>query len=107
MDPLQQRGPHPAAPLVDRDDASSVASFENVEAVGTFVPPPPPPPFGLSIPPPLNFKVLKVDGKVPEVLYVLKYIGWNDRIVDCKWILPNIPFILDLLLTDLLPRSSK
>ncbi|KAI0907534.1 hypothetical protein F4823DRAFT_602457 [Ustulina deusta] len=28
--------------------------------------------------------VLRVDGKVPSVLHVLKYIGWNDAVVECR-----------------------
>ncbi|KAI1276462.1 hypothetical protein F5Y07DRAFT_366793 [Xylaria sp. FL0933] len=28
--------------------------------------------------------VLRIDGKVPPVLHVLKYIGWNDAIVECR-----------------------
>ncbi|KAI0453699.1 hypothetical protein F5B21DRAFT_478216 [Xylaria acuta] len=28
--------------------------------------------------------VLRVDGKVPPVLHVLKYIGWNDAVVECR-----------------------
>ncbi|KAI0876285.1 hypothetical protein GGS24DRAFT_452016 [Hypoxylon argillaceum] len=28
--------------------------------------------------------VLRVDGKVPSVLHVLKYIGWNDNVVECR-----------------------
>ncbi|KAJ8127098.1 hypothetical protein O1611_g6538 [Lasiodiplodia mahajangana] len=28
--------------------------------------------------------VLRVDGKVPSVLHVLKYIGWNEAVVECR-----------------------
>ena len=28
--------------------------------------------------------ILKVDGKVPSILYVLKYVGWNNAVVECR-----------------------
>lgn len=68
----------------DIDDDASIVSFEHLPVSrGRVVPPPK--------------TVLKVDGKVPDVLYVLKYIGWNDKVVECKY--STTPRYQDLSLT--------
>ncbi|KAF4464761.1 TOB3 (member of AAA-ATPase family) [Fusarium albosuccineum] len=58
--------------VVEGDDASSVVSFEDISH--RVVRARKPQPRG----------VLKVDGKVPDVLHVVKYIGWNDKVVDYR-----------------------
>ncbi|KAJ3506859.1 hypothetical protein NM208_g16028 [Fusarium decemcellulare] len=62
--------------VVEGDDASSVVSFEDISH--RVVRARKPQPRG----------VLKVDGKVPDVLHVVKYIGWNDKVVDCEYLSP-------------------
>ncbi|KAF4974139.1 hypothetical protein FZEAL_8904 [Fusarium zealandicum] len=52
------------------DDASSIVSFEDIPHRAARG--------GKSS----SKEVLKIDGKVPDVLHVVKYIGWNDRVVD-------------------------
>ncbi|CAM1504526.1 Fc.00g021170.m01.CDS01 [Cosmosporella sp. VM-42] len=60
------------ARFVQDDDASSINSFEDINVrLGK-----------VKIDP--SRQILKVDGKVPDVLYVLKYIGWNDKIIDYR-----------------------
>ncbi|KAI5467372.1 hypothetical protein BGZ63DRAFT_344641 [Mariannaea sp. PMI_226] len=73
----------------DLDDTSSEVSFEELHRRGTPV-------FHRRPPPPAKKAVLKVDGKVPELLYVLKYIGWNDRVVECKEIIMMRTYALTL-----------
>ncbi|KAF7558082.1 hypothetical protein G7046_g5869 [Stylonectria norvegica] len=55
------------------DDTSSLASFEHY-------PPRPIKPPGR----PKKKGFLKVDGKVPPVVYVLKFIGWNDKVIEYR-----------------------
>lgn len=60
------------------EDNSSMASFEQLGRRALH------PHYPRTPIPHLPKTVLKVDGKVPDLLYVLKYIGWNDRVVECK-----------------------
>ena len=58
------------------DDSSSVASYS--------VPPPPPPPrnwIDLKYPKFVPKEQLKVDGKTPDVIHSLEYIGWRNTTV--------------------------
>ncbi|KAI1265447.1 hypothetical protein F5Y18DRAFT_386613 [Xylariaceae sp. FL1019] len=57
-------------PTLTRSD-----TIESFEEVGTKI---------LRATDPESAGVLKVDGKVPSVLHVLKYIGWNDAVVECR-----------------------
>jgi hypothetical protein len=62
--------PHPD--IVGQDDASSIVSFEDISRkVGR-------------VKKPASKGVLKIDGKVPDVIHIIKYIGWNDKVVDSK-----------------------
>lgn len=68
----------------DTDSASVVSFFDEIPApTGSAVPSPPPPPFGV-LPRKHRAPVLKIDGKVPDVLYKLKYLGWNDKVVQSR-----------------------
>lgn len=63
--------PHPLR-MAGGDDASSIVSFEDISRkVG-------------GAKKPSSRGVLKINGKVPDVLHVIKYIGWNDKVVDSK-----------------------
>lgn len=69
-------------PNIVDDDIESVVSYDDIAPISPLpmptinkFPPPPPPP---------DFRVLKIDGKIPDVLFVLKYIGWSDRIVGYR-----------------------
>ncbi|KAK7430100.1 hypothetical protein QQZ08_003284 [Neonectria magnoliae] len=58
----------------DIDDNSSIVSFDSIprepsRTLRAAIKPKP---------------ILKVDGQVPHVLYVLKYIGWNDKVVEYR-----------------------
>jgi hypothetical protein len=73
--------PQPHEVQIFDDDTSSIASFEDI---------PPrhrPRTRNLSrriISPPPKREILKVDGKVPDVIHVVKYLGWRDNVVECK-----------------------
>lgn len=62
--------PHPD--IVGPDDASSIVSFEDISRKVVIAKKP------------ASKGVLKIDGKVPDVLHIIKYIGWNDKVVDSK-----------------------
>lgn len=63
--------PHPD--IVGQDDTSSIVSFEDISRKVV-----------VRTKKPASKGVLKIDGKVPDVLHVIKYIGWNDKVVDSK-----------------------
>lgn len=29
-------------------------------------------------------EILKIDGKVPDVLHVVKYLGWQNNVIECQ-----------------------
>ncbi|KAF5027575.1 hypothetical protein F66182_317 [Fusarium sp. NRRL 66182] len=79
----------PKLPIAQDDDTSSIASFENVLPRHYYPPPPGPPPPPGSFPirehhrrRPLRNEVIKVNGKVPDVLHVIKHIGWNGNVIE-------------------------
>ncbi|KAM5378032.1 hypothetical protein ACJZ2D_004643 [Fusarium nematophilum] len=58
--------------VVETDDTSSIVSFEDI-------------PHRINRDRnPASKEVLKVDGKVPDVLHVIKYLGWNDKVVEYR-----------------------
>ncbi|KAI0152742.1 P-loop containing nucleoside triphosphate hydrolase protein [Xylariaceae sp. FL1272] len=63
--------PETSLPTLERSD-----SMESFEEVGTKI--------LRASDDPESAGVLKVDGKVPSVLHVLKYIGWNDAVIECR-----------------------
>ncbi|SPJ75016.1 related to TOB3 (member of AAA-ATPase family) [Fusarium torulosum] len=73
--------PQPHEVQIFDDDTSSIASFEDI---------PPrhrPRTRNLSrriISPPPKREILKVDGKVPDVIHVVKYLGWRDNVVEFR-----------------------
>ncbi|RSL75681.1 hypothetical protein CEP51_010650 [Fusarium floridanum] len=65
--------PHPEElGVLGRDDTSSIVSFEDISRKV------------IRAKKPASRGVLKIDGKVPDVLHVIKYIGWNDKVVDTR-----------------------
>ncbi|KAF5002171.1 hypothetical protein FGRMN_547 [Fusarium graminum] len=58
------------------DDTSSMASFEDVPVRHR-------PRNRRAMSPRPRQDILKVDGKVPDVVHVIKYIGWRDNVVEC------------------------
>lgn len=73
--------PQPDEVRIFDDDTSSIASFEDIPSrhrlrtrnISSRMPSPPP-----------KREILKVDGKVPDVIHVVKYLGWRDNVIECK-----------------------
>lgn len=69
--------------VVDGDDSSSIVSFEDI-------PPRSRPryrhsPHMASMPRMCpKTEILKIDGKVPDVLHVVKYLGWQNNVIECQ-----------------------
>ena len=74
------------------DDARSISSF----ASDDFPPPPPPPPQYHPQRPPGSKRslaqtarerqeILKVDGKIPDVIHSLEYFGWGNQLIGSEF----------------------
>ncbi|EWY92879.1 hypothetical protein FOYG_06306 [Fusarium oxysporum NRRL 32931] len=69
--------------VVDGDDSSSIVSFEDI-------PPRSRPryrhsPHMASMPRMCpKTEILRIDGKVPDVLHVVKYLGWQNNVIECR-----------------------